>query len=589
MPAVFIRSPEKQLMPRQKLLLPVRSLPLLLLVLTAAARGQAPDLILHHGKIATVDRAFSVTQALAIRGDRIVQVGTNDAILATQGDATKLVDLSGKLVLPGLIDSHTHPTGAAMHEFDHPIPDMETIADVLAYIKSRAAELPAGEWISVRQIFITRLKEQRYPTRAELDAAAPKHPVVFSTGPDSMLNTLAMKESGIDKDYKPAGAGVVEKDPKTGEPTGLLRAVSVKSKSSSKSATTEQKLARLTQLFRDYNSVGLTCVADRNASPAAIDEYQQLKNDGRLSVRMRVSHAVSAGGRLDAVQDEIRRIAQHPLRKDDPLLQIVGIKCFLDGGMLTGSAYMRQPWGLSDIYLIRDPEYRGVRMIEPDKLNAIVKTTVESGLQFTAHSVGDGAVHSLLAAYEEANKTTPVRPTRGCITHCNFMSREAIDQMATLGVVADVQPAWLYLDARTLTAQFGNDRLRYFQPLKSLFEKGVIVGGGSDHMQKIGSLRSINPYNPFLAMWVTLTRQAKWFEGQFHPEEAITREQAIRFYTANNAYVVVLDDQIGSLETGKLADLIILDRDLLTCPIDDIKDAQVVATYLGGKQVHPQP
>jgi predicted amidohydrolase YtcJ len=551
-----------------------------------SAWAQAPDLILHHGKIATVDKAFSLAEAVAIRGDRIVRVGKNDDVLATKGDSTKLVDLGGKFVLPGLIDSHTHPTGAAMHEFDHPVPDMETIADVLAYIKSRADSLPEGSWISVRQIFITRLKEQRYPSRAELDAVAPKHPVVFSTGPDSMLNTLAMKENGIDKDYKPAGAGVVEKDPKTGEPTGLLRAVSVKSKSSSKSATTEEKLGRLVQLFRDYNSVGLTCVADRNSSQGAIDEYQQLKNDGRLSVRMMISHAVNGGGRLDAVQEDIRRIAQHPLRKQGPWLRIVGIKCFLDGGMLTGSAYMRQPWGLSDIYLIRDPQYRGVLMIEPEKLNAIVKTTVESGLQFTAHSVGDGAIHTLLNAYEEANKTTPVRPTRGCITHCNFMSREAIEQMAKLGVVADIQPAWLYLDARTLTAQFGNDRLRYFQPLKTLFENGVIVGGGSDHMQKIGSLRSINPYNPFLGMWTTLTRRAKWFEGQLHPEEALTREQAIRFYTINNAYIVFLDDQIGSLEPGKLADVIVLDRDLLTCPIDDIKDAKVTATYVGGKQIY---
>jgi predicted amidohydrolase YtcJ len=558
------------------------------LTLATTTAAQAPDLILHHGKIATVDKAFSIAEAIAIQGERIVKVGKNDEVLATKGSATKLVDLGGKFVLPGLIDSHTHPTGAAMHEFDHPVPDMETIADVLAYIKSRADELPEGSWISVRQIFITRLKEQRYPSRAELDAVAPKHPVVFSTGPDSMLNTLALKENGIDKDYKVAGAGVVEKDPKTGEPTGLVRAVSVKSKASSKSATSEQKLGRLVDLFRDYNSVGLTCVADRNSSQGAIDEYQQLKNDGRLSVRMMISHGVNGGGRLDAVQEDIRRIAQHPLRKEDPMLRIVGTKCFLDGGMLTGSAYMRQPWGLSDIYLIRDPAYRGVLMIEADKLNAIVKTTVESGLQFTAHSVGDGAVHTLLAAYEEANKTTPVRPTRGCITHCNFMSLEAIEQMTKLGVVADIQPAWLYLDARTLTAQFGNDRLRYFQPLKTIFEHNVIVGGGSDHMQKIGSLRSINPYNPFLGIWVTLTRRAKWFEGQFHPEETITREQAIRFYTTNNSYIVFLDDKIGSLEAGKLADLVVLDRDLLTCPIDDIKDAKVVTTYLGGKQIYQQ-
>ncbi|HEX5102660.1 MAG TPA: amidohydrolase family protein, partial [Pirellulaceae bacterium] len=251
--------------------------------------------------------------------------------------------------------------------------------------------------------------------------------------------------------------------------------------------------------------------------------------------------------------------------------------------------YMRQPWGLSDIYLIRDPEYHGVLKIDPERLNSVVRTAVESGLQFTAHSVGDGAVHTLLDAYEETNKTIPVRPTRPCITHCNFMSREAIDQMARLGVVADIQPAWLYLDARTLSAQFGNDRLRYFQPLKSIFERQVIAGGGSDHMQKIGSLRSINPYNPFLGMWVTITRQARWFEGQLHPEEALSREQAIRFYTMNNAHIVFLDDQIGSLEAGKLADLIVLDRDLLKCPVDDIRETQVLASYLGGKQVHPRP
>lgn len=556
------------------------------IVETAAA--QPPNLILHHGKIATVDKQFSVAEAVAIRGERIVAVGKNDEVLATKGDATKLVDLGGKLVLPGLIDSHVHPSSAAMHEFDHPIPEMESMADVLAYIKSRAAALPEGSWINVRQIFITRLKEQRYPTKAELDAAAPKHPVVFSTGPDSMLNTLALKESGIDKDYQVSGPGLVDKDPTTGEPTGLLRSVSAKSKSSGKSATGEQRLARLEELLRDYNSVGLTTVADRDCSPGAINDYQRLREAGRLNVRMRISHGVDAGGRLDSIQKTIREIAKHPLRKSDTSLQIVGIKCYLDGGMLTGSAYMRQPWGLSDIYLIRDPAYRGVLKIEPDKLNAIVKTTVESGLQFTAHSVGDGAVHTLLDAYEETNKTTPVRPTRPCITHCNFMSLEAIEQMQRLGVVADIQPAWLYLDARTLTAQFGNDRLRYFQPLKTIFEHQVIAGGGSDHMQKIGSLRSINPYNPFLAMWVTITRQAKWFEGQLHPEEALSREQAIRFYTANNAYIVFLDDQVGSLEAGKLADLVVLDRDLLTCKLDDIKDAQVVATYLGGQQVHPR-
>ncbi|MEX2174760.1 MAG: amidohydrolase [Pirellulaceae bacterium] len=559
-------------------------------VLPASATGQPPDLILHHGKIVTVDKDFSLAEAIAVRDGRIVAVGTNDAVLATKGEATKLVDLTGKMVLPGLIDSHVHPSGAAMHEFDHPVPDMETLADVLAYIRSRAAVVPEGDWINVRQIFITRLKEQRYPSRAELDEVAPQHPVMFATGPDAMLNTLALKESGIDKDFQVTGAGYIEKDPATGEPTGLLRSCTryAKSKSSGKSATKNEQLARLETLFRDYNSVGLTAVSDRNSTSGAIENYVLLKNDDRLSVRMMVSQGVDASGKLDAVQESIRQIARHPLRKPDPLLRIIGIKCFLDGGMLTGSAYMREPWGTSDIYLIRDPDYRGVRMIEPDKLQQLVGTTVEAGLQFTAHSVGDGAVHTLLDAYEAANKTMPVRPTRPCITHSNFMSLEAVEQMVRLGVVADIQPAWLYLDARTLSAQFGNDRLRYFQPLRTIFEQGAIAGGGSDHMQKVGSLRSINPYNPFLGMWVTITRQARWFEGALHPEEALTREQAIRFYTMNNAYLLFMDDQIGSLETGKLADLVVLDRDLLTCPVYEIREAQAVATYLGGRQVHPR-
>jgi len=257
--------------------------------------------------------------------------------------------------------------------------------------------------------------------------------------------------------------------------------------------------------------------------------------------------------------------------------------------MLTGSAYMREPWGVSRIYAIDDPSYRGVLFIPRDRLVPIVRAAVTSGLQFTAHSVGDGAVHALLDAYEEVNKEMPVAPSRPCITHSNFMSREAIDKAARLGVVVDIQPAWLYLDTRTLAAHFGYDRLRYFQPLRSLFEAGVIAGGGSDHMQKIGSLRSINPYNPFLAMWVAITRRAIGFEGQLHPEEALTRAQAIRFYTINNARLQCLENRVGSLEEGKQADFVVIDRDLLTCPEDDIKDTRALATYLDGKRVFERP
>src|SRR3954454_4663860 len=168
----------------------------------AAVGADEADLILYHGKVVTVDRDFSVRQALAVKGDRLLRVGTDREVLETRGPRTEVIDLGGKLVLPGLIDSHTHPTGACMTEFDHPVPDMETIQDVLDYIRERARILGEGEWVVVRQVFITRLEEQRYPARAELDRVAPRNPVLFSTGPDASINTLALKLSGIDKDFQ---------------------------------------------------------------------------------------------------------------------------------------------------------------------------------------------------------------------------------------------------------------------------------------------------------------------------------------------------------------------------------------------------
>ena len=561
----------------------------LLLSLATPSLSQEADRILHHGKIVTVDKSFSIQEALAIKGNRILRVGTNPEVLKSQGQNTEMIDLAGKTVLPGLIDSHVHPSDACMTEFDHPIPEMETIQNVLDYIQSRATILPSGQWIHVQQIFITRLKEQRYPTREELDQVAPKHPVLFSTGPDASLNSLALKLSGIDRNFRvtDGGPGYIEKDLATGEPTGILRSCTryVKVEASGKKPTESDRVQRLLELFNDYNSVGITSIGDRDASVQDIERYKRILANGDLRLRVSISEHIDTIGPMEKIQANIRRVAEDPLRQGDTRLRIVGIKTYLDGGMLTGSAYMREPWGVSKIYSITDPTYRGVLFIPKERLLPIVRTTIESRLQFTAHTVGDGAVHALLDAYEEINQNAPIRDTRPCITHSNFMSREAVEKLSKLGVVVDIQPAWLYLDTRTLVAQFGVDRLRYFQPLKSIFESQSIAGGGSDHMQKIGSLRSINPYNPFLGMWVTLTRKARWYEGSLHPEETLSREQAIRFYTINNAYILFRDDQIGSLEAGKLADFIILDRDILTCPVDSIKDTRVLKTYFDGKPV----
>ncbi len=559
---------------------------------SAPARADDADLILHHGRIVTVDPEFTIVEAMAVRDGRIARLGTSADVLKLRGPTTEVVDLGGKMVLPGLIDSHVHPTDASVIEFDHEIPDLKTIGDVLHHIRERARVVEPGKWIEVHQVFITRLAEQRYPTRAELDQAAPGHPVAFMTGPDASLNSLALQRNGIDKNFQVVGSGEVERDPVSGEPTGVMHGCNryIKTESSEKHPGEEQRIELLKKLFQDYNAVGLTTIGDKAASASAVDRYRHLAETEQLTVRVAVSRLIETDGQLDAVQEAIRKVGSDPLVKGDAMLWIVGIKTFLDGGMLTGSALMREPWGVSQIYSIRDPQYRGVRFIPQERLIPIVETTVEAELQFTAHSVGDGAVQALLDAYEDVNRRHPIRDTRPSITHSNFMSREAVEQAARLGVVVDIQPAWLYLDGKTLLAHFGYDRLRYFQPLKSIFTAGGTAGGGSDHMQKIGARRSINFYDPFLAMQTTVARIPRGLDKPLHPEEALDRKQMIRFYTANNAFLLRREKEIGSLETGKLADFILVDTDLLQCPVEAISETKVLATYwLGGKKLPVGP
>ncbi|HUS06579.1 MAG TPA: amidohydrolase [Bryobacteraceae bacterium] len=569
--------------------LPTFLLPLVLSLLPAVVNAQDADLILYGGKVITVDSGFRIVEAIAVRGDRILAAGSRAEASKFAGRGTRQVDLKGKTVIPGLMDTHSHAADASMYEFDHPVPDMETVTDVLKYISARAAAAKPGEWVVLTQVFITRLRDQRFPTRAELDAAAPKNPVYFGTGPDASVNSRALKLSGIDKNFQISDgkAGRIERDA-AGNPTGILRSCSrlIKFHTGEKEPTANDRKQRLKMLLADYNSVGITSISERDLGDSNLEIYRELKDRGELTCRVFVMYSVDAQMPVDQITARILAASRHPLHQYNNMLWLRGIKVYLDGGMLTGSAYMRQPWGVSKVYSITDPNYRGMRYIEPGKLYQIARVALKNDLQFTAHSVGDGAVHAMVDAYTEINNEFSVRPARPSITHSNFMSAEAIQKMKQLGVVADLQPVWLWLDGATLRKQFGNERLAYFQPYKSLFDSGVVVGGGSDHMQKIGSMRSINPYNPFLGMWITLTRQPRWTDEPLHLEQRISREQALRLYTINNAHLMFQEKEKGSIEKGKLADFVVLDRDILSCPVAEVKDIQVEQTYLGGKLVY---
>ena len=548
------------------------------------------DLVLRNGKIVTVNEDFEIVQAMAVKDGMIEKVGSNQDSQKWIGKDTELIDLKGKMILPGLIDSHVHPTGASMFEASHEIPPMEDIEDVLEYIRGRAKVVPKGEWIRVSQVFITRLKEQRYPTRWELDSAAPEHPVIFRTGPDASVNSMALKENNIDKAFARKHPKQVLVDPKTGELNGQIRQaggiIKWKPNSTRKNLNSEARDKRLIQLFQDYNRRGITGIIDRNCSSGSRDQYQRLLDSDQLTLRVRASRGVSAGGELKDIEKRLDDISADPyFMKPNPRFGIIGVKVYQDGGMLTGSAFFQKPWGKSKIYGIEDPEYRGMQFIKEDRMEELARACVKRNLSFTAHCQGDAATTTLARIYARIDKDMPVEPSRSSITHSSFMTPETIDLAAKVGFGIDLQPAWLQQDGYTLNKQFGYERLQYFIPLKSLFDAGVKAGGGSDHMQKIGPLRSVNPYDPFLGMWITLTRKAKWLDQPIHPEQALNREEMIRYYTINNAWLMRAEDQIGSLEPGKRADFIILDRDLLTCCVDDVPETQVLSTWLDGEKL----
>jgi predicted amidohydrolase YtcJ len=565
-------------------------IPLVALVgLHTAQAAEPADLIVHKAKVVTVDANFSMAEAVAVKDGRIVAVGTNDAVLKLRGPKTRVIDAAGKTVLPGLYDSHVHPVGAATSELNAPLPRLKSLNDAFEYIRKKAETTPDGGWIVLYYAFPTRLDEARFPTKAELDAAAPKHPVLYHAGPAGMVNSMALKVSGITRET--VNAAVV-KDPKTGEPTGMIRAnygVLKGVPSESSKSTAEAKRAAVKKLFRLYNEQGLTSVADRNAGRDALDLYLDLKKHDELTVRVNVARSFSPSSSREEVVRKLEALPGKdnlggPTGVGDDWVRIGPIKLFLDGGMLNGTAYMREPWPPGPTYQITESDYRGLLFIKPDVLQMVIEEGAKRKWQMTAHTAGEGAMDNLLDAYEAVNRMVPIKDMRMCITHANFPSKRNLERCRELGVCADVQPAWFYKDGTTLLHVLGEKRVRWFQPYKSWLEY-TTIGGGSDHMIRLDSLEATNPWNPWLGIWVTLARTTERGDT-INPEERLTREQAIRLYTTNNAYLHHEEQKKGSLEVGKLGDLILIDRDVLTCPPEAVRDTKVLLTVVGGKVVY---
>ncbi|MDX2152364.1 MAG: amidohydrolase [Bryobacteraceae bacterium] len=562
---------------------------LLLLAAVALLPAAGPDLILHSGKIVTVDARFRLAEAVAITQGRIAAVGSTKAVLAAKTPQTQLIDLKGKTVLPGLIDAHVHVLGAGLSEFRKPLPPFDSIAAIQKWVREQARTTPKGEWIVVPRTLPPRLAEMRMPTRQDLDVA-PGHPVAFDGSYVWAANTMALRVSGIDRTTPNPPGGEVVKDA-NGEPNGILRNAShlLKGAHRAETFTDEERLAAIEKTLSLYAAAGLTAVGDRAVTAGEVALYQRLKQQQRLPVRVVLTWRPDASRPVEQIVAEIQS-RPWTTNQGDERLKFGTFKVTLDGGQSVGTAYQRRPYGPfgRQLYGQTDPAARGTLFVDPDKLYRIFSAARDKGWQLTAHVQGGAAIDVLLDAFERLDREKPIAPLRHHVMHGSYMSEEAVKKMKRLGVAADAQPGWLYFDVPALSRVFGLENMRWFFPVSSWLKEGIQVAGGSDHMIGHDKNNAVNPYNPFLNMWMTITRRTR--EGKvIYPQERIDRIQALRMYTTAPAWLQFSEKERGSIEPGKLADLVVIDRDFLACPEDEIKSIEPLLTVVEGKVVYQAP
>jgi len=528
---------------------------------SAAASGPA-DLILYNANVVTVDAKFSTAKAIAIKDDKILAVG-NWQLEKYQGPDTKMIDAKGSTILPGLYDSHVHSYKAAISSLEDLQPALDSIAAAQDYIRQQVAAKPAKSWIVLQRLYPTRLKEGRFPTKAELDDAAPDNPVYWNCGPVGIVNSKAIEVSKLMTAGNPP-YGEIVRDGKH-QPTGLLRNAdsALKLPAPAHPPTNKEIRDAVIHLHQLYNQQGITSIGERRTYPESIDLFRDLEKTGELSVRVNCTRLMDDIGssvdeaitNLDAITNSGRgKLPYGPTGVGDDWVRIGPLKVFLDGGILVGTAYMRHPWGIGPTYQITEPAYRGQLNCDPVILGGLYEEAARRGWQLTAHCTGDAALDDLLNIYQRIQFKQDIRERRFLVTHANFQTDQGWEKCQKLNVAADVQPIWLYEDADSLTKTLGEKRMTNFLSLKTWLEKGLVIGGGSDHMVGTDSFEATNPWNPWLGMWIALTRKTV-HDQEILPREKLTREQAIRFYTINNCYLNFEEKKKGSLEPGKLADV----------------------------------
>jgi predicted amidohydrolase YtcJ len=534
------------------------------------------DLVLYNGKIVTVDKNFRVAQAIAIRDGKFLSVGRDQEILALAGPETVRKNLNGKTVIPGLIDSHNHMDMAEEGLHSVQLNKAKTIADALGLIKETAAKTKPGDWITGSPWHpLAQLQEKRYLTRQEIDSVSPNNPVFLPTvGHAIMCNSLALKLAGITKDTVNPKGGEIHRD-SAGEPDGVLAEAAIRLVSH---LVPPRPFDLRVNIFKDgmkrLNAAGLTGVVVGVADPDSFKVYQHIWANRDTTMRVSVMYAPTGEYIPEETEDQweqiIKRIGFSSGFGDD-WLNFSGIKLMIDGGMTLKTAYTRQAYP-------HDANYRGTVLMTAERLNKLVSICNRNNWRVGVHCVGDAAIDRVLDAYEYANKEKSLVNRRFSLIHASLMEPDQMERAKKLGVRVEVQNNFMWDKAATVERFLGKEMANRACPTRWMIDLLGLdsIGAGTDY--------PVNTYNPFINMYVMVTRKDK--NGVVYgADQKISREEALRLYTNGSAAYSFKEKLVGSIEPGKLADVVLLSQDLLTCPEEAIKDIQAEMTIIGGKIV----
>jgi predicted amidohydrolase YtcJ len=524
------------------------------------------DLILTGGRVHTVDAENHVTEALAVAGNRILFAGSNSDVRASARPGARRVDLRGRSLLPGFIDAHCHFVwlGSAQDEIDCKAQGMGSIDALAQAVRERAAALPAGTWIRARGYDQRRLAEGRHPNRLDLDPVSPDHPVIMTRtcGHICAVNSVAMRLAGVDDTTPDPPAGRFDRD--GGRNLGVAYEQAQAPFQQVSALTPAEVRAALLAANRVYLAAGTTSVHDAGGltgSPIGI--AQDLATAGALQVRLYAFALVGLGsqGALSYLDTGLHT------RFGDDRIRLGAFKVVTDGSSSGPTAATRLPY-------CSDPEDAGILYWSQAELDGMIDRAHRAGFQVTMHALGDRAVEQGLNAIERALAAGPRLDPRPRLEHCGICPPDLQQRVRALGVTPAMQPAFFWEFGDGYLVNYGEERSSVMFPVRSLVAAGVRVAGSSD--------APVTDHRPLFGIGQAMTRAT--MAGQIcGASERVDLETALRMYSINAAYAAFEDHRKGSLETGKLADLTVLDADLSRVPAEQIRDIPVAMTFVGGE------